>query len=300
MFYLHPWEIDPDQPRFAVGAADRAAPLPRPRPDARSAAAAARATSDSTPVAAVLDLARDRSVGADGLTCARSSWRRMPPVDRRAPSRSCRRWRPRRRRVGRVRRRAQPTRRGYHSWAWRGVFARAFGHESIYLIARDGDRIAGVLPLVLINSLAVRPLADVAAVPELRRRRWPIAGRGRALLVAAATEVARAQRCRHVELRHVGAPVSRTSRASSTRWRCSCRSTTGMWDGSIARSATRFGRRRSPGLTVERGGVELLADFYAVFARNMRDLGTPVYSTRFFEEVLRAFPERDAAFTSCG
>ena len=49
---------------------------------------------------------------------------------------------------------------------------------------------------------------------------------------------------------------------------------------------------RSRELTVERGGAELLDDFYAVFARNMRDLGTPVYAARFFEEVLRAFPDR--------
>ena len=43
---------------------------------------------------------------------------------------------------------------------------------------------------------------------------------------------------------------------------------------------------------VERGGEELVGDFYTVFARNMRDLGTPVYSRRLFEEVLRTFPER--------
>ena len=35
-----------------------------------------------------------------------------------------------------------------------------------------------------------------------------------------------------------------------------------------------------------------MIEFYQVFAHNMRDLGTPVYSKRFFEEVLRAFPDR--------
>jgi FemAB-related protein (PEP-CTERM system-associated) len=44
------------------------------------------------------------------------------------------------------------------------------------------------------------------------------------------------------------------------------------------------------------GGSELLPAFYAVFARNMRDLGTPVYSARFFEEVCRAFPEQTRVF----
>ena len=35
----------------------------------------------------------------------------------------------------------------------------------------------------------------------------------------------------------------------------------------------------------------MLADFYAVFAHNMRDLGTPVYSIRWFREILQAFPQ---------
>ncbi len=44
------------------------------------------------------------------------------------------------------------------------------------------------------------------------------------------------------------------------------------------------------GLSVAVGGRELLTDFYTVFVRNMRDLGTPVYAEKFFAEVLRVFP----------
>src|SRR6185295_4690174 len=43
-----------------------------------------------------------------------------------------------------------------------------------------------------------------------------------------------------------------------------------------------------------RGGRPLLGEFYEVFARNMRDLGTPVYSPRLFDEVLKVFPDRAA------
>jgi serine/alanine adding enzyme len=35
------------------------------------------------------------------------------------------------------------------------------------------------------------------------------------------------------------------------------------------------------------GGTNVLNDFYRVFSRNMRDLGTPVYSLAFFQNVLR-------------
>src|SRR5262249_61801954 len=49
-------------------------------------------------------------------------------------------------------------------------------------------------------------------------------------------------------------------------------------------------------MTARSGGVELLDGFYGVFARNMRDLGTPVYARAFFAEVLAAFPETARVF----
>ena len=42
----------------------------------------------------------------------------------------------------------------FHLHGWRGVIERVFGHECIYLAARDnGDGLAGVLPLVRVKSL---------------------------------------------------------------------------------------------------------------------------------------------------
>ncbi|OHB66345.1 MAG: hypothetical protein A2V70_10070 [Planctomycetes bacterium RBG_13_63_9] len=43
------------------------------------------------------------------------------------------------------------------------------------------------------------------------------------------------------------------------------------------------------GLSVHWDGQELLGEFYAVFAHNMRDLGTPVFSRRLFQGVLAQF-----------
>lgn len=43
------------------------------------------------------------------------------------------------------------------------------------------------------------------------------------------------------------------------------------------------------GLTAKIGGVELIDDFYSVFAENMRDLGSPVHSKKFIAETLKAF-----------
>lgn len=38
--------------------------------------------------------------------------------------------------------------------------------------------------------------------------------------------------------------------------------------------------------------MDKLSQFYEVFAVKMRDLGTPVYSQRFFEQILAAFPKQ--------
>jgi serine/alanine adding enzyme len=54
------------------------------------------------------------------------------------------------------------------------------------------------------------------------------------------------------------------------------------------------------GLTVKIGGVELLDDFYDIFAANMRDLGSPVHSRQFILQILLGFPERAKVFVVYG
>jgi FemAB-related protein (PEP-CTERM system-associated) len=60
--------------------------------------------------------------------------------------------------------------------------------------------------------------------------------------------------------------------------------------GSKLRAQIRRAGRESQEVRI--GGAELLDDFYDVFARNMRDLGTPVYGKGFFRAVLAAWPQR--------
>ena len=54
------------------------------------------------------------------------------------------------------------------------------------------------------------------------------------------------------------------------------------------------------GLTAKIGGVELVDDFYNVFAENMRDLGSPVHSKKFIAETLKAFPNTANVFIVYG
>ena len=47
---------------------------------------------------------------------------------------------------------AHPAATAYHAWDWREVFGPVFGHEPIYLAARDAGGLVGVLPLVAFKS----------------------------------------------------------------------------------------------------------------------------------------------------
>jgi FemAB-related protein (PEP-CTERM system-associated) len=66
----------------------------------------------------------------------------------------------------------------------------------------------------------------------------------------------------------------------------------GLWDRIDRKARNQVRKAQKSELTTARGGAELVPEFYTVFARNMRDLGTPVYGRRLFDEVLRAFPDR--------
>ena len=49
--------------------------------------------------------------------------------------------------------RAHPEGTFFHGWSWRAAVHRAFGHRPIYLIARRGDLVCGVLPFFLVKSV---------------------------------------------------------------------------------------------------------------------------------------------------
>ena len=181
---------------------------------------------------------------------------------------------------------------GYHSWAWREVFERTFGHACFYLVAREtGDGgIKGVLPLVEIRSwlfgrtMTSLPFVNYGGVVADAD---PVA---RALM-ASARELAGTRGCRHVELRHF---ARRFDDLPFKHHKVTMRLplAPGLWDRLDRKVRNQIRKATKSDLTAERGGADLLPEFYPVFARNMRDLGTPVYTRRLFDEVLRAFPER--------
>jgi FemAB-related protein (PEP-CTERM system-associated) len=181
---------------------------------------------------------------------------------------------------------------GYHEWAWRVVFERAFGCRPTYFAARRDGQIVGVLPTVLLDSwlfgraLVSLPFLNYGGVLA------DDDGAARALLDAAVAR-AREHRCRYVELRHFRQQFADLPcKRHKVTMLLPLRAAPALWDGLDRKARNQVRKAQKSGLTYREGGPELLEAFYAVFARNMRDLGTPVYSSRCFAEVLAAFPER--------
>jgi serine/alanine adding enzyme len=188
--------------------------------------------------------------------------------------------------------RAQPDASTYHLSGWRRVFEGAFGHETVYLAARERGEIVGILPLVVFRS---RLFGNFAVSLPFVNYGGVCAEDGdiASALVARAAAVAEAGRLSHVELRHTARQMAHLpSRTHKVGMRLALGADAARaWDGLDRKVRNQVRKAEKSGLTWRRGGAELLDRFYAVFAQNMRDLGTPVCSRRFFEQILSIFPE---------
>lgn len=179
----------------------------------------------------------------------------------------------------------------FHLFGWRDVIEHTFGHECVYLGARDANGVlVGVLPLVYVRGIFGRflvsmpfvsyggPLGSAAAV---------------AALAAAAVEEARRRDVKLLELRSareqpVALPVSH--RKLTVLLDLPPGDPDTFWKALPAKLRSQIRRPQKEAIDV-RFGVEQLEPFYGVFARHMRDLGTPVQSRHLFESIATVFPD---------
>ena len=174
-----------------------------------------------------------------------------------------------------------------HLWCWREIFERVFGHRTVYLAARRSDAIVGVLPLVLFRSrLFGRSIVSMPFLNYGGLVTDDVETAG--ALVNHANQLAREFGASHVELRHRsrqlhGVPCRQHKLAFV---RALPSTVEDLWKDTDRKVRNQVRKAQKEGLMVQEGGQELVDDFYSVFSRNMRDLGTPVYPKRLFVETL--------------
>jgi serine/alanine adding enzyme len=189
---------------------------------------------------------------------------------------------------------ARPDASIYLRSGWTQFVTEVFGHRSAFIEARaESKALVGVLPIVQQRSLLLGNFATSI----------PFFNYGGALcddatvahqLMMRAKQIAQEWGCSYLEFRDVqprsGDWLVRKDKVSMVLQLPASFEALSKQLGSKLRSQVKRADREQS--TVKVGGIELVEDFYGVFAENMRDLGTPVYPKRFFRELVQRFPNQ--------
>jgi len=186
----------------------------------------------------------------------------------------------------------------YHLAQWRDIIRDSFGHQAHYFYAKDQyGTIKGILPLIRLKSrlfgdfLVSMPyfnyggaIGDHPAIEDA--------------LISFANQKAKELGVEHIEYRDDIPKSEMPERTDKVNMILSLpHDEDTLWQSFTPKLRSQIRRPQRENTRVELGGIALLDDFYRVFARNMRDLGTPVYGKSFFTNILRTFNQQAKILT---
>jgi FemAB-related protein (PEP-CTERM system-associated) len=174
----------------------------------------------------------------------------------------------------------------YHRLEVKQVVEQTFGHRCHYLMACANGEVRGVLPLVEMRSrlfghfLVSLPFFDYGGI--LAEDAW-----AQQALAEAAIAKAMQTGASHIELRQTGPlELAWTARQHKVALVLPLAGDPDPhWQGLSSRLRGKVRKAQKAGAQFSVHGAEALPAFYGVFAKNMRDLGTPVYPRRLFAKV---------------
>ena len=186
----------------------------------------------------------------------------------------------------------------YHRFEWLPLIARVFGHQVFPLAMVSGDHVVGVFPLVHIQSrlfgrvLVSMPFVNYGGLlgdsAEIEEALWK-----------AAIQIAREHGVDSIEARHLSPHVfieqGKQHKIGMTL--ALAPTIEAQWKAFQAKLRNQIRKSELSGLSIRVGGATDVGAFYEVFARNMRDLGTPVYHRALFTKLFEAFPEACRVFS---
>jgi len=177
----------------------------------------------------------------------------------------------------------------YHLAEWADLIQSVFKHKSYFLYIEADNQIQGVLPLTHIKSALFGDF--IISMPYFNY--------GGAIansleiensLLEHAKLLAKKQGVSHIEYRdHQPRPDMPAKTDKITMILPLAASHDAQWSTFSSKLRAQIRRPMKEGIEIQSGLHEQLTDFYTVFTRNMRDLGTPVYPKHFFKEILNQF-----------
>jgi FemAB-related protein (PEP-CTERM system-associated) len=189
--------------------------------------------------------------------------------------------------------RAQPGWTHFHQHRWKDVFEEVFGHECIYLSARDGlGQLAAILPLVRVKSLVFGHY--LVSVPFVNYGGPLGTDEGIGAVTAHACRLATEDGVTLLELRSrvplpLELPVSHR-KITVVLDLPDGRDPAPLWQALGSKLRAQVKRPQKEGLEI-RFGPDEVGPFFRIFSRHMRDLGTPTQPRALFEALPRHFGE---------
>ena len=181
----------------------------------------------------------------------------------------------------------------YHLSKWQKIIKNQFGHESCYFYSENTEGlINGILPVVQLKSMLFGNY--MVSVPYFNYGGVLADDNNIAIeLMSQAGKTASNKSASHVEYRdtqkYKGDWGLREDKVVMLLDLPS--EYEQLWKDIGTKVRAQVKRPQREPVSIKHGGLELLDDYYEVFARNMRDLGTPVYAKAFFKAILETFSD---------
>lgn len=185
----------------------------------------------------------------------------------------------------------------YHQIGWKNIVEKTYKHKPVYLIAEENNKIKGVLPLFLMQNLFFGkrlislpfgsyggPVSDNRNIDKL--------------LIEKAKEITIQQKLDFFELRNEHNKIDslKTNEVYTTLILELNQDSNEVWENKLksnVRNKTRSSFKAGFEFLID---SQYLKDFYRLYSKNMKFLGTPVHSFKFFQNLLQEFPKNFKLF----
>ncbi len=184
-----------------------------------------------------------------------------------------------------------------HLYKWSDAVTRGLSARPYYLIAREGNTVHGILPLTHVKSLLFGNFMVSQAVSD---HGGPLvdSDQARDALFDRAVKLATEQRCESIEFRNTRPlPYDLQNRPGKMVLHLPLDPDPDIvWKSFHCKIRNQIRKAIKSNITATSGHLELLDDFYRVYAIRMKQLGTPLYSRKLLESLLRNFPDNSSLF----
>ena len=186
----------------------------------------------------------------------------------------------------------------FHLIGWKDIIEQTFGHKSHYITALYENQVKGVLPLFeLKNRLFGHALVSIPFV--VYGGVCATDKNTESMLLESASTLGRLTGADYVELRNEfeSLPVKSdrqnwlTKNLYTTFQREIYPDVESNFNAIPGKQRRMIKQGSKAGLISKIGGREYLNDFYRVYAINKKNLGTPVFPIKYFENIMKIFPQ---------